>query len=109
MHFWGAAAMAQSWSQRTLRAAAPYQQRLTAFWNSDTGLGVRLAAIALVFPAVVFIALVVHFKGLADLEAGRSTKPAIFQDRWPRAPFATLRPSVSSETGSRYVVPNPPN
>jgi hypothetical protein len=70
-----------------LIAATLYRQRLTSFWNSDAGLVMRFAAIALVFPAIAFVALVVHFKGLADFEAGRSTKPATFQDRWPRAPF----------------------
>ena len=106
---WRAAAVAQPWAQRTLRAAAPYRQRLTSFWNSDAGLVMRFSVIALVFPVVAFIALAVHFKGLADFEAGRSTKPAIFQDRWPRAPLATHRPSESAETRNRNIVPNSPN
>ena len=106
---WRAAAGAQPWARRTLRATAPYRQRLTSFWNSDAGLVMRFAAVALVFPAVAFIALAVHFKGLADFEAGRSTKPAMFQDRWPRAPLAIHRPSESTETRNRYVVPSSPN
>ena len=109
LNWWRAAAVGQPWAQRMLIAATPYRQRLTSFWNSDAGLVMRFAAIALVFPAIAFVALVVHFKGLADFEAGRSTKPATFQDRWPRAPLATHRPSDPAQTRNTYNVPNSSN
>jgi hypothetical protein len=90
-------------------SSSTLQERLTSFWNSDAGLVTRFAAVALMFPAVAFIALAVYFKGLADFEAGRSTKVAIFQDRWPRAPIATHRPSDSAGTRNVYIDPNSPN
>lgn len=96
----------QHWAQNTRRAAAPYKQRIALFWNSDAGLVAGFAAIVLVFPAIAFIALVVYFKGLADFEAGRSTKTAIFEDRWPRIPLATATPQNPAESRYVYFVPS---